>query len=590
LRDTIPEKPIAGLWYLLKGYKLLFFGSIICQIIIVTVDTSRLFVLRFIIDDVIGSVAWEAPLFIATLFYIGFILLIGVLSFLTSRGFSASAEGLIRDLRNRFYDHVQRLSFSYHDETESGDLMQRSSSDIGIILGFYKILFRDLSAFVFIFSINFVAILILNWKLLLISIIISPFFLINALYFFKKIGKAQENLQDQESKVSSLVKENFSGSRVVRAFSRQKFEIKKFKTENKKNLRYGLKVARYHTIFWPFSDGIAGIQYICGYLFAGFMVFNGEISIGTFIAFAGMMGAMMWPLREVGRIFTELSKVSISYKRLHEIIREEQEDYTKGLDTQKIKGDIDFQEVFFEYRDYKPILEDISFSVKQGNIIVLIGKAGSGKTTLINLLPRFYDYVGGEVLLDGKPLNQFSRRFLRRNIGIVEQEPFLFSSSIRDNITYGVKRKVNQEEIEQAAIIAAIHENILSFPYGYDTRVGEKGITLSGGEKQRIAIARALLKDPAILILDDFTSSVDIETEQKINKAIETLMTGRTTFIITHRVKNLIKADLILVFQDGKIIQRGTHNDLIKITGFYKQIFDLQSQIDIDLEEELKNV
>ena len=206
------------------------------------------------------------------------------------------------------------------------------------------------------------------------------------------------------------------------------------------------------------------------------------------------------------------------------------------------------------------------------------------------MLPRFYDYVKGEVLIDGKPLNKFSRRFLRRNIGIVEQEPFLFSSSIRDNITYGVKREVSQEEIEQAAIIAAIHENILSFPYGYDTRVGEKGITLSGGEKQRIAIARALLKDPAILILDDFTSSVDIETEQNINKAIETLMTGRTTFIITHRVKNLIKADLILVFQDGKIIQRGTHNDLIKKPGFYKQIFDLQSQIDMDLEEELKNV
>jgi ATP-binding cassette subfamily B protein len=302
------------------------------------------------------------------------------------------------------------------------------------------------------------------------------------------------------------------------------------------------------------------------------------------------MGSIMWPLREIGRIFTEISKVSISYKRLSDIIGEEQEDYMRGISDKKLEGDVLFQEVSFEYKDEIPVLENISFSAGQGNIIVLIGRAGSGKTTLVNLLPRFYDYIKGEVLLDGNPLKTYSRHFLRRNIGIVEQEPFLFSTSIRENITYGAKREISQEEVEKAAKTAAIHDHILTFPYGYDTRVGEKGVTLSGGEKQRIAIARALLKDPAILILDDFTSSVDVETEQKIRRAIENLMKGRTTFIITHRVKNFVKADLILVFQDGKIIQRGTHDNLIKEEGFYRKIFDLQSQIEIELEEELRNV
>jgi len=303
-----------------------------------------------------------------------------------------------------------------------------------------------------------------------------------------------------------------------------------------------------------------------------------------------MVSSIIWPLREVGRIFTEVSKVTISYKRVSEIIREEPEEYKEGIDEKRLKGDVSFQEVYFEYKDNMPVLENISFSAKQGSKIILVGKAGSGKTTLINLLPRFYDYVKGEILIDEKPLKTYSRHFLRKNIGIVEQEPFLFSTNIRDNITFGIKREISQEEIEEAAKIAAIHDNIVSFPYGYDTRVGEKGVSLSGGEKQRIAIARALLKDPAILILDDFTSSVDVETEQKINNAIESLMEGRTTFIITHRIKNFTKAHLILVFQEGKIIQRGLHDDLIKEQGFYKQIFELQSQIEVELQEELKNV
>jgi len=409
-----------------------------------------------------------------------------------------------------------------------------------------------------------------------------------AVYFFRRIERAQDKLQEQEAKLSTVTQENLSGIRVVRAFSRQKFEIKKFTTENKTNYKYGLKVGYNHTIFWPLSDAIFGFQVIASYFFGGILAFNGEISLGTFIAFSGMIANLIWPLRGIGRIFTELSKVSISYKRVSTIIEKEQEDYMKGADVKDLKGEIQFENIFFDYREDVPVLKDISFSVNQGNTVILIGRAGSGKTTLVNLLPRFYDYIKGEIMVDGNPLNKYSRHFLRKNIGIVEQEPFLFSSSIKNNIIYGTNREVSQEEVEKVAKIAAIHENILTFPKGYDTLVGEKGITLSGGEKQRIAIARALLKDPAILILDGFTSSVDTETEQKIKNAIESLMEGRTTFIITHRVRNFIKADLILVFQEGKIIQRGTHDELVGVPGFYKHVFELQSQIEVELEEELK--
>jgi ATP-binding cassette subfamily B protein len=324
---TLPEKPISGLWYLLKGYKIIFLSSIFCQFILHTIEASRLFVVRFIIDDVIGTSAWESSLFMSTLVYIGLILIIGILSFLISRGYSISAEGLTRDLRNKFFDHVQRLSFPFHDETKSGDLIQRASSDIGIIHRFYKILFRDLTAFVLIFFINFFAIFILNWKLLVFSLIITPLYLIMAVYFFRRIEKAQDKLQDQEAKLSTVTQENLSGIRVVRAFSRQKYEIEKFTTENKKNYRYGLTVGNNHTIFWPLSDTIFGIQVITAYVFAGILVFNGEISIGTFIAFSGMISNLIWPLRGIGRIFTEISKVSISYKRVSKIVEEEQKRY-----------------------------------------------------------------------------------------------------------------------------------------------------------------------------------------------------------------------------------------------------------------------
>jgi ATP-binding cassette subfamily B protein len=275
-----------------------------------------------------------------------------------------------------------------------------------------------------------------------------------------------------------------------------------------------------------------------------------------------------------------------------DIIREDREPLDEGdyRPEGNLRGDIRFENVGFEYEPGSQVLENINFSVASGQVIALLGSTGSGKTTLVNLLPRFYEYTQGCIELDGVDLNRFPRRYLREQIGIVEQEPFLFSRSIRENVTYGVGREVPQAEIEAAARAAAIHDVIMTFPEGYDTLVGEKGVTLSGGQKQRVAIARTLLKNPRLLILDDSTSSVDTETEAVIREALQTLMKNRTTFIIAHRIQSIMDADLVLVMDNGRIIQRGSHAELVNQEGMYRKIYEIQTRIENELEKEISSV
>jgi ATP-binding cassette subfamily B protein len=290
-------------------------------------------------------------------------------------------------------------------------------------------------------------------------------------------------------------------------------------------------------------------------------------------------------------MIVQMSNGLVSYDRIYKIVEENREPLDQGSITSgtKIKGDIVFDHVSFHYDDGSEVLHDISFECKAGMAIALLGSTGSGKTTLVNLIPRFYDATDGSILLDDYDLRLYSRRFLREQIGIVEQEPFLFSRSIYENITFGIKEKVTQEQVEEAAKMAAIHDVILSFPQGYKTLVGERGVTLSGGQKQRVAIARTFIKDPRILILDDSTSSVDAETEAHIQTAIHKLMQNRTTFIIAHRVQSIMKADLILVLDKGRIIQKGTHQELLQQEGVYRSIFDIQTRIEEDLQEEISS-
>jgi ATP-binding cassette subfamily B protein len=328
-----------------------------------------------------------------------------------------------------------------------------------------------------------------------------------------------------------------------------------------------------------------------GFIYGAMMAINGEITVGTYLAYAGLVVWLIWPIRNLGRLIVQTSTGMVSYGRLMEIVKQEREPLTdaKVQPTEPVRGELVFDDVSFMYTDGETdVLKNVSFRVAPGQAVALLGSTGSGKTSLVNLLPRFHEYTGGRILLDSAELKDYSREFLRKQIGIVEQEPFLFSRSIRENITYGVGRDVPMEEVEAAARAAAVHDVILSFPDGYNTLVGEKGVTLSGGQKQRVTIARTLLKNPRILILDDSTSSVDLETEAEIREALNNLMKERTTFIIAHRIQSVMIADLILVMDKGEVIQMGTHEELVaQEDGMYRRIYDIQTRIDEELETEI---
>ena len=344
-----------------------------------------------------------------------------------------------------------------------------------------------------------------------------------------------------------------------------------------------------HSLFWPLSDILCSFQLLVGYLVAGIMAINGTITVGTYLAYTGVVVWLIWPMRNLGRLIVQTSTGLVSYGRVMAIVKQDREPIDDGIfySDKNLSGNIMFENVGFHYEAGIPTLNDISFECKSGQAVALLGPTGSGKSSLVNLLPRFYDYTEGKILIDEIELNQYSRRYLRKQVGIVEQEPFLFSRTIRENITYGVGRDVSQEEVETAARAAVIHDAIMSFPEGYDTLVGEKGVTLSGGQKQRVAIARTILKNPRILILDDSTSSVDTETESAIREALQCLMKERTTFIIAHRIQSVMRADLILVLNKGGVAQKGTHAELIRQDGIYKQIYEIQTRIDTELEKEV---
>ena len=589
LKKVLSEKRFQGLWMLMSGYQGEYMGAMIYQILSALAKSGTYLLLEYFVDNFLLA---QTAGFSVWVIAIGFVLLFlfqGITTFLSQRAAAETAEGTTRRLRDYLYDHIQHLTFSYHAKTDTGDLVQRCTSDVDAIRRFYADQAIGIGRIIILFLVNFIALLKLNVPLALYSVIVVPIVLFISIYFFQKVTKAYEAYQEQDAVLSTTLQENLSGVRVVKAFARQPYEIDKFKRDNFEKYKRGKKLNTLHSLFWPISDIFCGAQLLFGYYIGARMAMSGVITVGTYMAYAGLVVWIIYPLRNLGRMIVQMSNGLVSYDRLYKIIKENREPLDQGSITShvKVKGDIVFSHVSFHYEDGSEVLHDISFECKAGMAIALLGSTGSGKTTLVNLLPRFYDVSEGAIMLDDSDLRLYSRRFLREQIGIVEQEPFLFSRSIYENITFGIKEKVTQEQVEEAAKMAAIHDVILSFPQGYKTLVGERGVTLSGGQKQRVAIARTFIKDPRILILDDSTSSVDAETEAHIQTAIHQLMQNRTTFIIAHRVQSIMKADLILVLDKGKIIQKCTHQELLQQEGVYRNIFEIQTKIEEDLQEEL---
>jgi ATP-binding cassette subfamily B protein len=594
-RLALTKNRITGLWRMMRDFRVPYVVATTALAISALAKTLTYLLLRYFADDVLTQGKYIGTL-TDTLIWIavGFVTLAafeGGFAFLSGRLAAYTAEGITRRLRDFLFDHIQRLSFSYHATTPTGDLIERVTSDVDALRRFFSEEAIGIGRIVLLFFINWIAILMLNVKLGLMSVIVIPFMLWVSMWFFKRVTKRYEDYQAQEAILSTTLQENLTGVRVVKAFARQDYEKNKFEKDNWGKFLKGRLLLIMHSLFWPLSDVVLGFQMLGGFVFAAFMVINHEISLGTYIAYVGLVVWLIWPIRNLGRMIVQTSTGLVSYGRLMEIVKQAREPLNEGRVQPKgpVRGDIVFENVSFQYEDGESeVLKNISFHIHPGQAIALLGSTGSGKTSLVNLLPRFHDYTSGHVLLDGEELKDYPREYLRSQIGIVQQEPFLFSRSIRDNITYGIGRAVTQEEIERAAKAAAVHDVILTFPDGYNTLVGEKGVTLSGGQKQRVSIARTLLKNPRILILDDSTSSVDTETEAEIRDALNDLMANRTTFIIAHRIQSVMIADLILVLDKGRVVQSGTHEELLQQKdGMYRRIYDIQTRIDDELEEEI---
>ena len=595
-RKALTKNKLIGLWRMMPDYRLAYAAANLSLGVSAMAKMATYLLLRNFADTILGTNQPFAGTLSRTLILIasGFVVLAlfeGGFAFLSGRLAAYSAEGITRRLRNFLYDHIQRLSFAYHSKTPTGDLIERVTSDMDSVRSFFNDQAIGVGRIIALFVINFLAILALNWKLALVSIAVVPVILVVSLWFFKKVTLAYEAYQEQEAILTTTLQENLTGVRVVKAFARQDYEMDKFEKDNQEKFMRGRRFIRMHSLFWPLSDIACGFQMLVGFIFAAYLVIHGEISVGTYPAYVGLVVWLIWPMRNLGRLVVQTSTGLVSHERLMEIIKQEREPLTDGKvqPLGPVNGEIVFEDVAFQYEDgSNEVLKDISFRCRAGQVIALLGSTGSGKTSLVNLLPRFHDYSQGHIWLDGVELKDYSREYLRRQIGIVEQEPFLFSRSIRENIVYGVDRDVLQTEVETAASAAAVHEDILAFPDGYNTLVGEMGVTLSGGQKQRIAVARTLLKNPRILILDDSTSSVDTETEAEIRTTLNQLMENRTTFIIAHRIQSVMNADLILVMDKGAIVQMGRHTELVQQAGMYRQIYNIQTRMDDELEKEVQ--
>jgi ABC-type multidrug transport system fused ATPase/permease subunit len=487
------------------------------------------------------------------------------------------------DLRNRLYDRIQRLSFAFHDKAQTGQLMSRATQDVESVrmfmaMGSIRIIYI-LTTFVSIL----IVMLLMNWSLTVVSLACLPFIIFVAINFGTKLRPIWLSIQQQMASMSTVLQENLTGIRVVKAFSRQQLESAKFEKEARILFDKQISQVKIQALSGPLMTLLTTLAsaLIIGY--GGMQIIHGTLTAGELTQFYFYLALLVQPIRMLGAMINMISRGIASGQRIFEILDTESavQEKPNAVTLSNVQGNIKFQGVYFSYTGMNPfeaggnVLENVNFEAKSGEMVALLGATGSGKTTLVNLIPRFYDITAGSITIDGTDIRDVTLTSLRKNVGIVQQEIFLFSSTIKDNIAYGAVN-ASMEQIIAATKMAELHDFILNLPQGYDTWVGERGVTLSGGQKQRLAIARTLLLDPRILILDDSTSSVDTETEFLIQRALRELMKGRTTFVIAQRLQTVKDAQQIFVLDKGKIVEHGTHFQLLKEGKIYHEIYDLQ--------------
>lgn len=529
-------------------------------------------------DIVDGVLTGKSALFVlqGCLLMIGATLIRSVLRRTFLMNFEKASQNIIFKLREDMYLKLQSLDFNFFDRTPVGQTMSKLTGDIEAVRHFYAWSIHETIFHAAIFIFALINMIIISPILTCSLIVVIPFIMFLSLRLSKHIKPTFTHIREQFSRLNILVQENISGNRIVKAFTQEDFEIKKFDQANKDFERVNLESAKVQETFLPYLDAIAVFFNVIVLLLGGLMVIEHTLSIGSLVAFNRLLWMINNPLRMLGKIINDIQNFSASYEKIDEFLKEECElKPTENIvTTPKINGYVTFKNVSFQFED-EPVLKNIDFSVEPGQTVAILGATGSGKSSIINLISHFYDATEGEILIDGNPITHYDHKTLRSSIAVAMQDIFLFSDTIEKNIAYGIP-EFEEKEILWASHVAGIHEFIEQFEDGFETVIGERGVGLSGGQKQRIALARAIILNPSILILDDTTSAVDVETEYFILTELKKINTLRTTFMIAHRISSVKDANLILVLDQGRIVERGTHTSLLASKGYYYQIFTQQ--------------
>lgn len=578
----------------MQGYRALLFFCFLLLFAELFLSFVSPLILSVTIDSVLGDQALSAPGYFSWfVIMVGgvrvikknlWIMALALVALQAARSFlqfvrpylnAIAAEGIAKRLRDQYYVHTQNLPFKYHASAQTGDLIQRATNDIDTIRRFYTGVLLEFVRTILLIIVGLFVMLNLNIPLTIVSFVLAPIIVAISLIFFKKIQSHADELEKSEGKVFNVIQENLTGTRVVRAFGRQSFELDKFNEGNDDLRRKIIGLNAMFAKLWSSLDAICGVQIALVSIFGIIFTVRGDLSVGQYTAFYSYVFLFLWPIRSFGRVLSNFGRALISVSRVESVLNEPQEDENEEGFEPVLKGDIVFKDVDFSYEESK-VLNGLNMTIPGGGTVAILGGTGSGKSTIALLLQRLYDIDGGSIYIGSAEISQIKKSHLRNKIGIVLQEPFLYSKTIEANI--GIKlENPDSAAVREAAAVASIHEDIESFEHGYKTVVGERGVTLSGGQKQRVAIARTLLCDSDILIFDDSLSAVDTMTDARIRESLKEWRGGVTTIIISHRITTLMEADKIFVLQNGQVTESGSHQELMAINGIYRRTYEIQS-------------
>lgn len=594
-------------WDLSKGQRVTYLTAIVAMAIGYLLMFGVPLVVKFSIDAILADGAPEAPgwlyllaswisvdarpdmldyLLLAAAAIILLTAVSGSLFYVRGRCTAVASEGIVRALREKVFHHLEHLPADFHDKADTGDLVQRCTSDVETFRVFVAAQVIEISRAILLLLTVLPILFFLDTAMAFLSMASMPVLFIFAVLFFLKVKVLFKSVDEAEAKLTTVLQENLTGIRVVRAFAQQETESEKFAVRNAAFRDKNMHLMRLLGFYFSLSDLICMTQLGALLIVGAYWVQTGDLSIGTLFAFLTYEGMVIWPIRHLGRVLTDSGKAVVSVQRLSEILLVPEETQHEPELPHRLKGAIYMSGVSFAFDAGNPVLEDISLHLNPGEILAILGPPGSGKSTLVQLLLRLYDYQQGTIQLDGQELSSLNRKYIRSQISTVLQEPFLYSASIADNLRVG-KMNADDLEVEAATRAACIHDSISAFSSGYDSMVGERGVTLSGGQRQRIALARALLKDPPILILDDALSAVDTDTEAKILNALHHRKGRHTTIIIAHRLSTVLAADKILVLNHGRIIQSGNHESLMAEDGMYQKLCQIQGSLETGIVSDL---